>query len=140
MFSARLLSVQALYETMHNQKSVQKLVDEYLDNWANREIGKEKLAEPNGALLKTILHGVDERLKELEELVQANFQGSDNKNIEPLLKAILFCGAYELLSHQDIDFPIIINDYLNITHGFYGQGEVSLVNGVLDAIAKVLRS
>lgn len=97
------------------------------------------MVAPDGALLKKILSGVDERKVELEQLVSANLQGK-NADIEPLLKAIFFCGCYELLAHQDIDSPIIINDYLNVTHGFYDQGEVSLVNGVLDAVSDVLRA
>ena len=46
---------------------------------------------------------------------------------------------FELLMHEDVDAPIIINEYLNITHAFYGGQEAKMVNGVLDSVAKVLR-
>ena len=63
-----------------------------------------------------------------------------NTSIEPLLSAILICGTYELLAHGEIDAPIIIADYLHVTHGFFEGSESKLVNGVLDALAKELRS
>ncbi len=61
------------------------------------------------------------------------------KELEPLLKSILLCGVCELLEHQDIDAPLIINDYLNVTHAFYEQQQVNFVNGVLGKIASVVR-
>ncbi len=62
-----------------------------------------------------------------------------NKSVEPLLKSILLCGIYEITNHPDIDYPIIINDYLDVTHAFYEHGEVALVNAVLDGLAEVIR-
>ena len=106
------------------------------------EVEGEKLVSPDPAVFKTILYGVDERFLELETIVIAHFQQDkegQNKKIEPLLKAVFLCGAYELFVRQDIDSPIIINDYLNVTHAFYEQGEVNLVNGILDAISKIVR-
>ncbi|PCI56219.1 MAG: hypothetical protein COB36_05410 [Alphaproteobacteria bacterium] len=61
------------------------------------------------------------------------------KELEPLLKSILLCGVCELLEHQDIDAPLVINDYLNVTHAFYEQQQVNFVNGVLGKIASVVR-
>ncbi|PCJ02787.1 MAG: hypothetical protein COB14_00805 [Alphaproteobacteria bacterium] len=61
------------------------------------------------------------------------------KELEPLLKSILLCGVCELLEHQDTDAPIIINDYLNVTHAFYEQQQVNFVNGVLGKVSSVLR-
>ncbi len=140
--SARLSAVQALYQVMQNKQPVKIVANEFIERRLEMEIDGEKLVRPDPVTLKTILYGVDERFLELETIVIAHFQQgkeAENKDIEPLLKAILLCGAYELLSRQDIDSPIIINDYLNVTHAFYEQGEASLVNGILDAISKVVR-
>ena len=56
-----------------------------------------------------------------------------------MLKSVLLCGICELLIHTETDAPIIVNDYLNVTHEFYDQKQVSFVNGVLDAVAKLVR-
>lgn len=137
--SARLSAVQALYQVSQNKQSLRSVYDEYLQYRTDLEIEGEKLVQPDGALLKKILYGVDERRQELESVVEAHLKkNDDDRDVEPLLKAIIIAGAYELLV-QDFDAPIIINDYLNVTHAFYEKGEVALVNGVLDKVAVVFK-
>lgn len=140
--SARLCAVQALYQVMQNKQPIKDVANEFIERRLDAEINGEKLLTPDPVVFKAILCGVDEYFLELETIVIAHFQqGKEdgNKSIEPLLKAVLLCAAYELFSRQDIDSPIIINDYLNVTHAFYEQGEVSLVNGIIDAISKSVR-
>lgn len=139
--SARLYAVQAVYQIMQNATPVKDVLQQYLDKAEDMEIDGEKIVTPNGALLKKILLGVDARAKDLEGILEANYQQNKETKpkLEPLLQSIALCGAYELLDNQDIDSPIIINDYLNVTHGFYEKGEVSLINGVLDAVSKAVR-
>ena len=137
--SARLRAVQGLYQADYNKQSTRAVLDEFLRHRKDMEIDGEPLVVPDGALLKKILYGVDERRQELEEVVNANLKkDAEDRVVEPLLRAILMCGAYELLV-QEQDSPIIINDYLNVAHSFYERGEVALVNGVLDSISKIFQ-
>lgn len=141
--SARLCAVQATYQIMQNQKPAKEVLEQYLERAKNdeMEIDGEKLVTPDGALFKKILLGVDERAADIKSILEAHYQKNKTvkSKLDTLLQAILLCATYELLSHQDIDSPIIINDYLNVTHGFYDKGEVSLINGMLDSIAKVVK-
>jgi N utilization substance protein B len=76
----------------------------------------------------------------LEDMIIAALQKSNKtKPSEPLLMAILLCGAFELLDNQEVDAPVILSDYLNVTHAFYEQGESRLVNAILDSIKAVIR-
>ncbi|MCC6598912.1 MAG: transcription antitermination protein NusB [Alphaproteobacteria bacterium] len=135
--SARLCAVQALYQVWQNKQPIRAVYDEYLHYRSDMVVDGEALVPPDGALLKKILYGVDERAQELEAIVDANLRrDAADRGVEPLLKAMLTCGAFELLIGE-VDSPIIINDYLNVAHAFYERGEVALVNGVLDSIAKV---
>jgi len=137
--SARLSVVQALYQTDQNKQSIRSVVDEYLSHRAGMEVEGEPLIKPDGALLKKILYGVDERRLELDSIIDANLKkDAEDRSVEPLLRSILICATYELLL-QELDSPIIINDYLNVAHSFYQRNEVALVNGVLDSIAKIFQ-
>lgn len=137
--SARLRAVQALFQADQNKQSMRAVLDEYLRYRSDMVIEGQKLVQPDGALLKKILFGVDERRTELEAVIDANLnKDAQDRDVEPLLRAILVCASYELLV-QDIDSPIIINDYLNVAHSFYERGEVALINGVLDSISKVFQ-
>ena len=137
--SARLRAVQALYQADQNKQSMRMVLDEYLRHRSDMEIDGQKLVAPDGALLKKILFGVDERRTELESIVDANLKkDAQDRTIEPLLRSILLCGAYELLI-KEVDTPIIINDYLNVGHAFYDRNEVALINGVLDSISSIFQ-
>lgn len=140
--SARLLAVQAQYEIMHRGAEAQDVAGHYLREAGNMKLHGEKLVEPNVKLLKSILDGVEARGAELLEVL-VNILGDKarkNNEMDLILKAVLLCGAYELMAHHDIDTGIVINDYLDITHAFYEPSEAKLVNGVLDKVAKLFRS
>ena len=135
--SARLFAVQAVYQALQTGKSPIALSDEYLTHNVGMDLEDGEMVTPDPNLFKSILAGVSNRKEEIAEVIKARVP---NPDIENLLKAILQCGVYELMGHTDIDTPIIISDYINVAHGFYGGTEPKLVNGVLDAIAKEIRS
>ena len=62
------------------------------------------------------------------------------QRMENLLKAILRAGTFELWHHTDVPEGVIVNDYLDVAHGFFDAKEPGLVNAVLDRIAKKIRS
>ena len=53
---------------------------------------------------------------------------------------ILQAGVYELMFRPDIPRPVIINEYIDITHSYYEGKEPGFVNGILDELAKTLRA
>ncbi len=57
-----------------------------------------------------------------------------------MLRAILRCGAFELAHRPDVPAEIVINEYLDIAHAFFGEKEPGLVNGVLDSLARRMRA
>lgn len=135
--SARLSAVQAVYQGEQNKQSLRALASEYLEHRAEMVVEGEPLVTPDGALLKAVLFGVEERKPELEAIVDANLKkDAQDRAVEPLIRAILVCGCYELLV-GDVDAPIVINDYLHVGHAFYERSEVGLINGVLDSISKM---
>ncbi len=137
--AARLLAVQALYQSVQNKQRLEKVMQEFLSMRVGMEVEGEKMVEPDGALFTKILEGVGERSDDIEHLVDTNIQ-KNNKDIGMLLKAILICGSSELLVNQEADAGVIINDYINVAHGFFDSGEAKLINAILDAVAKDVRS
>jgi len=143
-FVSRLMAVQAFYQIIHNKKPMRIVVDEFLvrgletDEEHSNTASDIKLLEmkPNGGLFKKILFNLDERLPEIEEILKAH---TKDKSLESLLKSILLCGICEILVNTETDAPIIVNDYLNVTHEFYDQGQVAFVNGILDAVSRLVR-
>ena len=61
------------------------------------------------------------------------------KRIEAVLRAILRAGAYELMSRRDVPARVVISEYVDVAHSFYGGDEPGMVNGVLDKVARDVR-
>ncbi len=138
--AARLFAVQAIYQSLQNDQVPGSVIDEYLRHNVGMDLEDgDQMIQPDGALFRRIVQGVSDRQADFETLVKANTK-DPAKNIEPLLFSILLCGAAELVAHHEIDAPIIISDYLDVTHAFYEGSEPKLVNAILDAISKEIRS
>jgi N utilization substance protein B len=138
--AARLMAVQAVYQSFTDDKDMRLIAEEYLHFRSGMEVDGEKLVEPDRELFSAILRGVSERRNDLNELIAANHKRDESKSsLELLLQAILLCGAYELMANVKTDMPVIINDYVDVTKAFYEGGESKLINAVLDSIAKTIR-
>jgi N utilization substance protein B len=136
--AARLRAVQAVYQASQNHQNLRAACEEFLLHRCEMDVEGVALVPPDGALLKKILYGIADRKEELEAIIDAHTSAADKmeRRIEPLLRAVLLCGCYELMCKED-DAPIVINDYLNVAHTFFERGEIGLINGVLDSMAKL---
>ena len=144
--AARLLAVQAVYQILSNQnnQSPEDAVKEFLNHRAGGiDIDGDELVTPDPTLFKDTVIGTFNHFEQLNEMVVANRAAGNEsraeKPKEPLLHALFLCGAFELMVHQSIDAPIIINDYLHAARAFYDEAEVKVVNAVLDGVAKTTR-
>lgn len=147
MSSARLFAVQAVYQMVENEQKAADVVYDFLHNRIAQSLSAEsELAEPDKACFSSIVSGVENRHDDLHVLLDGVLKEQEDGSAiartaekEPLLYAILVCGTFELLASPDIEPPIIINDYLNVGHAFFEGGEIKLLNGTLDKIAKNVR-
>ena len=55
------------------------------------------------------------------------------------MRALLRAAAFEMFFLPSVPARVVINEYVDLAHAFYSENEPSLVNGVLDRIAKVVR-
>lgn len=146
MSAARLAAVQAVYQMKANDQSAEEVINEYKRHRLGQPVEGHSMVVPDGVLFTGIVKGIMARERDLHSIIDAcmTSQGQSKyshslESIEPLLGSILLCGAYELLAHHDVDPPIIISDYLDVTHAFYEGGEAKLVNGVLDRVRSSVR-
>ena len=137
--AARLMAVQTVYQMHKNDQDAETAIKEYLEHRAGVDPDGDEMVSPDQDHFSLVVRGVAEHMEQLADMVQQN-RGKELNNNEPLLNAVLFCGAFELMVLQAIDFPLIIADYLHVTHAFFDKGEAKLVNGLLDSIRQTVRS
>jgi len=137
--AARLAAVQIVYQLHMNGNTAQEALDEYIAHHSGEDVDGEKMVTPDVQILTNIVKNVEKRKDTIGAMItQAlSLRGAD-KQIEPLLMSIILCGVCELITNNNTDPPIIISDYLEVTHAFYEHGEHGLVNAVLDAVKETL--
>ena len=138
--AARLAAVQALYDMALTDHSVNSVVSEFAKRGATAELEGQEIAA-DSALFTDIVRGVVERQEDLDVMINSAMSGDRNiNNMEVLMRCILRAGAYELVARGDIDPPLTISEYLTVVTSFFSGGEGGFVNGVLDRLAKTLRT
>jgi N utilization substance protein B len=60
--------------------------------------------------------------------------------IDPVERAILRMGVYELLHRLDMPYRVVLNEGINLAKYFGADGSHKYVNGILDKVAQQKRS
>lgn len=140
--AARLGAVQALYQLdMAEKPAVKMVIEEYSNHRLGKEIEGDQYSAADIVLFTDIVDGAFSRLEEIDTNIK-KFLTPDwpIDRIEKLLRAILRAGCYEIIARPDVPTPVVINEYVDVAHAFYDRIETSFVNGILDKLAKELRS
>ena len=141
--AARLAAVQAVYQMGLNEQTSAEVIGEFKLHRLGKPVDGEDMVLADGLLFEDIVRGLSHRTDDARELV-SNALGKRGEGksagVEPLLHAILLCGTYEIMAHGQYAAGIIISDYVNIAKSFYDEGAPQLVNAVLDAVNKAVRS
>lgn len=134
---ARLAAVQALYQMDMTQRDLNAVLVEFLNH---RFETVDIYAGADRAFFRDIVTGVVERQPEIDPKIMEHLaEGWRMSRIDSILRAILRSGVFEVLYRPDVPARAIINEYVEIAHDFFGGSEPSVVNGVLDKLARAKR-
>jgi N utilization substance protein B len=138
---ARLAAVQALYQMDLGGTTLPEVVAEFEAHRLGKELDGEQYRAADAAYFRTIVEGVVAHQRVLDPTVdEALAAGWRLTRVDATLRAILRCGAYELGHRKDVPARVIISEYVDVANAFF-EGEVpAVVNGVLDSLARKLRS
>jgi N utilization substance protein B len=138
---ARLAAVQALYQMDLGGTTLPEVVAEFEAHRLGKELDGAQYRAADAAYFRTVVEGVVAHQRELDPAVDAALAaGWRLARVDATLRAILRCGAFELGHRKDVPARVIITEYVDVANAFF-EGEVpAMVNGVLDALARKLRS
>jgi transcription antitermination protein NusB len=138
--AARLAAVQALYQMDVSGKGVVDALAEFEAFWIGREVDGVTFAPAETAFFRDILGGVVREQVAIDRTVDgALAKDWPLKRVEAVLRAILRAAGYELLFRKDVPARVVITEYVDVAHRFYGEDEPGMVNAVLDAVARAAR-
>lgn len=88
-----------------------------------------------------VVSGVHARAAEIDALIAARLaEGWALARLDRPMRQILRAGAYELAARIDVPTGTIISEYVDVAKAFYDKKEAAFVNGLLDAVAKDVRT
>lgn len=138
---ARLAAVQALYQAEITGQRPAAVVLEFHKHRRGEVIDGVSFQDLDEDLFNELVVAVSQEPEALDALLSQVLSADwPVGRLERLLRIILRLGAYELRSRPKVPVGVVINECLDLAHAFYDGKEPGMVNGVLDRLAKTLRS
>jgi N utilization substance protein B len=144
--ASRVAAVQALFQSEQAHTNPETVIDEFvrhrlgeLEGSGGFEDGRAPDAQV--PLFSRIVRTVVQQ-QEMIDLMLAEALSEDwpLARIDPVLRALMRAGAGELSMRDGPPAKVVINEYLDIAHGFFDGDEPRMANGVLDTLARRLRA
>lgn len=143
---ARIASVQALYQSEANGEPAELVIAQFLRHRIGpdpqgRGLEDGQVPEADVPLFQAIVRRAAQNGEALDGVIAAHLATDwPLAKLDPVLRALLRCAAAELHAGAEPPARVVINEYLDIAHGFFGGDEPRFANGVLDALARALRA
>ena len=127
---SRSLAIQALYQWQMAGQDVGAIINHFLVEQDIKKFDSDYFGE--------LVRGVPARLDELDAAL-ADCIDRDLDAVDPVERAILRLGTYELIEHPEIPYRVVINEAVELAKTFGAEKGHRYVNGVLDKAARALR-
>ena len=131
---ARSAAVQALYQWHMTGQDAAEIEQQFL---------ADRLAEDapvvDRGFFHELLHGVVAMAEELDRRIEPLLD-RPVPQVDPVECAILRIGAFELVARREIPTGVTINEAVELAKTFGGENGHRYVNGVLDRLARDVRS
>lgn len=128
---ARRLAVQALYQWQLAGHSAAELINQFA--------GEEGFERADAAYFERLVRGVLSDAAGLDAVI-ARFADRPLAQIDPVERAALLCGLFELAECVDVPYRVVIHEAIELTRLFGGTDAHRYVNALLDRAARELRA
>lgn len=129
--NARKAAVQALYQWQMTGQSLIEIEGQFLE--------EERLKDAQKSYFTELFHGVPKNLEAIDQAL-SEFVDRPVDMIDPVERAILRIGVYELVNRLDMPYRVVLNEGINLAKYFGADGSHKYVNGILDKVAQQKRA
>lgn len=132
---ARRCAAQALYEWQVTNADPRHIADQFLAD----DEAEDDLAKADPRYFRELLREIPARAPEIDAAL-VPFLDRPLAQVDPVERAILRIGGYELLHHPEIAYRIVLNEAVELAKVFGAEQGHRYVNGVLDKMARSVRT
>jgi len=130
----RRYAVQFIYQQDLNQQFVMQR--QVLDNFMRQS----EVVETQKDFLRLLLNAIFDQSKKIDDLIESNAKNWKISRIAKVDLAVLRVATIELIERNDTNIGVIISEAASIAQEYGSANSAGFVNGILDAIAKSVRS
>ncbi len=128
---SRRHAVQALYQWQMAGQDLGDITNQFLE--------EQDLQSFEVPYFQDLLYGVPKHLSELDQTLKPALDRAI-ESVDPVERAVLRLGAYELTYHLEVPYRVVINEAVDLAKVFGAEQGHKFVNGVLDKVAKNVRA
>jgi N utilization substance protein B len=129
--NARRRALQALYQWQMTGQNLGDIETQFLQ--------EEDMAKTDIDYFKELLHQIPSHLTDLEANCLPHVSRPMDQ-VDPVERAALLIGLYELQFRRDVPYRVAINEAVELAKTFGAEQGHKFVNGLLDKVAKQLRA
>lgn len=127
---ARRFATQALYQWQMAGQNLGDIETQFAVEYDMKGVDKK--------YFKELLHGIPCYLSELDALIQPLLD-RNIEEVDPVERAILRLGSYELVYRKDVPYRVVINESVELAKTFGAEQSHKYVNSILDGVARKIR-
>ncbi|MGD8349155.1 MAG: transcription antitermination factor NusB [Gammaproteobacteria bacterium] len=127
---ARDKALQALYQWQLSGEDLDWIRDHYLQ--------EQGVASGDEEYFLELLYQIPPRAEALDACYRKHVAQFED-HIDPIETNILRIATYELQTHPEIPYKVVINEAVNLAHTYGADDSHKFVNGVLDPLCEELR-
>lgn len=127
---ARRFAMQALYQWDLSGTDLASIEAQFRED--------EDFGNVDAEYFHELLHEIPSHLERVDAHYQT-FLDRPVKELDPVERALLRVASYELETHLEVPYRVVINEAVNLTKKFGAEQAYKYVNGVLDKVARQLR-
>jgi N utilization substance protein B len=127
---ARRFAMQALYQRDLSGTELHEIRDQFLEHEDFSSADREYFIE--------LFNQVTQHIVDIDTHI-GRFVDLPPGRLDPVERAILRIGTWELMSRIDIPYRVVLNEAVQLAKKFGAEQGHTFVNGVLDKLARELR-
>lgn len=128
---ARHYALQAMYQWQITGTPTHDLEAQFIEHQIIKTVDLD--------YFKELIHGIPKQQNELDQQMMV-YLSRPIQELDPIELAILRLAIYELINRTEIPYRVVINEALDLTKRFGSIEGFKFVNGVLDQVARKIRS
>ena len=148
--ASRVAAVQALFQSEQGGETAETVIEQFVRHRLGEMPGPEhmggggfeegRVPDAHVPLFQQIVRSAVLQQDRLDALIADALPPEwPMVRLDPVLRALLRAGGAELSMANGPPARVVINEYLDVAHGFFTGEEPRMVNGMLDRLARELR-